>query len=146
MDWTRSAAGRDEKHLIWEIWCGFYWRFDGTYLPIYLPVFADRWELGRGFNCRVTERWGDAAARQRLAVKICPRQWDVQATGPRTVSEGEQRLLLTHWPLGDCDSTQNTFDEESTLVQVMAWCRHATSHYLSQCSHMAWQPTVRQPL
>ena len=24
-------------------------------------------------------------------------------------------------------------DNESTLVQVMAWCRQATSHYLSQC-------------
>ena len=24
-------------------------------------------------------------------------------------------------------------DDQSTLVQVMAWCRHATSHYLSQC-------------
>ena len=24
-------------------------------------------------------------------------------------------------------------DEQSTLVQVMAWCRQATSHYLSQC-------------
>ena len=24
-------------------------------------------------------------------------------------------------------------DEESTLVQVMAWCRQATSHYLSPC-------------
>ena len=24
-------------------------------------------------------------------------------------------------------------DEKSTLVQVMAWCRPATSHYLSQC-------------
>ena len=24
-------------------------------------------------------------------------------------------------------------DEKSTLVQVMAWCRQATSHYLSQC-------------
>ena len=28
---------------------------------------------------------------------------------------------------------QNTFDDESTLVQVMAWCRQATSHYLNQC-------------
>ena len=33
-------------------------------------------------------------------------------------------------------------DDKSTLVQVMAWCRKATSHYLSQCwpssmSHMA---------
>ena len=24
-------------------------------------------------------------------------------------------------------------DDESTLVQVMAWCRQATSHYLNQC-------------
>ena len=24
-------------------------------------------------------------------------------------------------------------DEKSTLVQVMAWCRQATSHYLSRC-------------
>ena len=27
---------------------------------------------------------------------------------------------------------QNTFGEKSTLVQVMAWSRQATSHYLSQ--------------
>ena len=29
-------------------------------------------------------------------------------------------------------------DGKSTLVQVMAWCRQETSHYLSQCwRHMA---------
>ena len=28
---------------------------------------------------------------------------------------------------------QNTFSDKATLVQVMAWCRQATSHYLSQC-------------
>ena len=27
----------------------------------------------------------------------------------------------------------NLTDDQSTLVQVMAWCRQATSHYLSQC-------------
>ena len=27
----------------------------------------------------------------------------------------------------------NITDEKSTLVQVMAWCRQATSHYLSRC-------------
>ena len=33
---------------------------------------------------------------------------------------------------------QNLTNEKSTLVQVMAWCRQATSHYLSQdlCYHM----------
>ena len=32
-------------------------------------------------------------------------------------------------------------DDKSTLVQVMAWCRQATSHYLNQCwpkSHATW--------
>ena len=28
---------------------------------------------------------------------------------------------------------QNTFDDNSTLVQVMAWCCHAPSHYLNHC-------------
>ena len=28
---------------------------------------------------------------------------------------------------------QNTFDDKSTLVLVMAWCRQVTSHYLDQC-------------
>ena len=27
-------------------------------------------------------------------------------------------------------------DDQSALVQVMAWCHKATSHYLSQCHHM----------
>ena len=28
---------------------------------------------------------------------------------------------------------QNLTDDKSTLVQVMAWCRQAASHYLNQC-------------
>ena len=28
---------------------------------------------------------------------------------------------------------QNPIDNKSTLVQVMAWCRQATSHYMSLC-------------
>ena len=28
---------------------------------------------------------------------------------------------------------KNLTDDKSTLIQVMAWCRQATSHYLSQC-------------
>ena len=30
--------------------------------------------------------------------------------------------------------------DKSTLVQVMAWCRQATSHYLSQCSSRSLSP------
>ena len=29
--------------------------------------------------------------------------------------------------------SQDFTDDQSTLVQVMAWCRQATSHYMSQC-------------
>ena len=28
---------------------------------------------------------------------------------------------------------KDTFDDKSTLVQVMAWCCQATSHYMNQC-------------
>ena len=62
---------------------------------------------------------------------------------------------LTHWPMGDLNTIFKLIsatggwglsckialrwmpldltDDKSTLVQVMAWCRQATSHYLSQC-------------
>ena len=33
---------------------------------------------------------------------------------------------------------QDFTDDKSTLVQVMAWCRQATSHYLGQC----WPPSI----
>ena len=35
-------------------------------------------------------------------------------------------IILKWMPLG-------LTDDESTFVQVMAWCREVTSHYLSQC-------------
>ena len=55
--------------------------------------------------------------------------------------------VLTHWPLGDVMFNlalligifkswwmpQDLTDDKSTLVQVMAWCRQATSHYPNQC-------------
>ena len=62
--------------------------------------------------------------------------------------------MLTHWPLGDFNEILNRVifklilmiggsgfwwmsldltGDKSILIQVMAWCRQATSHYLSQC-------------
>ena len=75
-------------------------------------------------------------------------------------------IYLTHWPLGDLDAILKLqfsisfywlvsshrlkimpWDEcygnsqmMSTLVQVMAWCRQATSHYLSQCWPSSMSP------
>ena len=36
-------------------------------------------------------------------------------------------------------------DDKSTLVQVMAWCRQATSHYLSQCWPSSMSPYMASP-
>ena len=94
-------------------------------------------------------------------------------------------LELTHWPLGDFNQfSESNFqkrfgdwcwgfsckivliwmppdltDDRSTLVHVMAWCRQATSHYLSQCwprslspylihvnkSYLSWSATGPHP-
>ena len=35
---------------------------------------------------------------------------------------------------------QDLTDDKSTLVQVMAWCRQATSHYLGQCWPISMSP------
>ena len=35
---------------------------------------------------------------------------------------------------------QNPSEDKSTLVQVMAWCRQAASHYLSQCCPKSLSP------
>ena len=35
---------------------------------------------------------------------------------------------------------QNSIDDKSTLVQVMAWSHQATSHYLSQCWPRSMSP------
>ena len=35
---------------------------------------------------------------------------------------------------------QDLTDDKSTLIQVMAWCRQATSHYLGQCWPRSMSP------
>ena len=85
-------------------------------------------------------------------------------------------IPLTHWPLGDfrkkirkvifqlilmidgwnisCKIVLKWMpvdltDGKSTLVQVMAWCRQATSHYLGQCwpgSHGVIRPRWVKPM
>ena len=46
-------------------------------------------------------------------------------------SSNDNTLRLMPWHLTD---------DKSTLVQVMAWCRQATSHYLSQCRPRSLSP------
>ena len=50
-----------------------------------------------------------------------------------------QILVIDGWAWGICSEiallwmSLDFTDDQSTLVQVMAWCRQATSHYLSRC-------------
>ena len=49
----------------------------------------------------------------------------------------KQILVIDGWGIA-CEIAQIWMslvftDDQSTLVQVMAWCRQATSHYLNQC-------------
>ena len=48
-------------------------------------------------------------------------------------------LKIGWWGIS-CEMSQDLTGNESTLVQVMAWCRQATSHYLSQCWPRAVSP------
>ena len=53
-------------------------------------------------------------------------------------------LVIDGWGIS-CDTaliwmSLNCTDDQSKLVQVMAWCRQATSHYLSQCWPSSMSP------
>ena len=42
-------------------------------------------------------------------------------------------ILRISWEIGPRWTPQDLTDDQSTLVQVMAWCRQATSDFLNQC-------------
>ena len=73
--------------------------------------------------------------------------WYVQVLGYQPIE-----CWSTHWPVEDLNGilyqlvifklilvmdgwsiSQYVTDDKSALVQIMAWCHQATSHYLSQC-------------
>ena len=47
--------------------------------------------------------------------------------------------IISYW---NCphETTTEPFHDKATLPQVMAWCRQASSHYLSQCSPRSSSP------
>ena len=66
---------------------------------------------------------------------------DVNSLAPLRCGSNSKRMKLTtqNSSLGTCCEIslmwmpQNLTNEKSTLIQVMAWCHQATSHYLGQC-------------
>ena len=57
----------------------------------------------------------------------------------------KQILVIDGWGIcGEIDRIWMSLDftdDQLTLVQVMAWCRQATSHYLSQCWPRSLSPS-----
>ena len=50
------------------------------------------------------------------------------------------RLISNSYELALRRTPFNPTGDKSTLVQVMAWCRQATSHYLNQCWYRSMSP------
>ena len=64
----------------------------------------------------------------------------MNVTRPRLLFEYHDFKLLPYLP-GAKELRHFSMDSKfSTLVQVMAWCRQATSHYLSQCWPRSMSP------
>ena len=74
---------------------------------------------------------------RKTSLRIGLKDWCRQCTGGHTPQGHRKRFIFSNasrtpkivvrW------LPKNSIDDESTLVLVMAWCRQATSHYLSQC-------------
>ena len=74
-------------------------------------------------SCHVVERWMWWLSTNNHQAPVghgygCGRLWELQYSRGMVSVIWMPRVLT---------------DDKSTLVQVMAWCRQATSHYLSQC-------------
>ena len=92
---------------------------------------------------------GERISGDFLEVTLSDRAWHIVRCTRQPI------VNLTHWPLGDfrwvlfkpiavidgwdacCEIALRRISldltDKATLVQVMAWCHQATSHYLSQC-------------
>ena len=58
--------------------------------------------------------------------------------------EHMQRIKFTNtsWEIAFRWMSESTLDDKSTLVQAMAWCRQAPSHFLSRCLPIFLSPHV----
>ena len=119
------------------------WLVLKLYFQFIVTAPSSQW-VNEHLSCLFVKRQGlQGTKAQHNCVHIL---WDLQ--------------YLTHWPLGDLDAIsklqfsisfywlvsshrlkdnalrwmpRDLTDDKSTLVQVMAWCLQATSHYLSLC-------------
>ena len=81
-------------------------------------------ELGCGDTCQIWTRYFNSMAPGRFKVNF---RWVIFKLILVVNGRGISCETALIWV-----SLDHTYDK-STLVQVMAWCHQATSHYLSQC-------------
>ena len=98
-----------------------------------------------GAQTRIFQDYVNTIAADNL---VTPHHQDIISHGINSLAPGRFKYhfryvtfkliaLLDGWGIS-CEiflwwTSRDIADEKSTLVQVMAWCRQATSHYLSQC-------------
>ena len=94
---------------------------------------------GCGISYEITLKWMQLDLTDAQSTLVQVMAWCCQATShylsqclPRSMSPngitGPQWVKISlKWV------PENSTDDNSTLVQVMAWCHKATGHYLSQC-------------
>ena len=107
------------------------------------------WQLGQLYDCPCGQLYDCPGCQWSNSVG-CGEKWPVQtATKPiNSLAPGKfewnfrhvifkQILVIDGWGIS-CEiaviwMSLGFTDDQSTLVQVMAWCRQTTSHYMSQC-------------
>ena len=103
-----------DQQFYYLLRCDLYKRFDGTHQAIACMV-STIWVLGKLINSLAPGRFGSH-------IKTIILKCIIQKS-----SLGTHREIALNW------IPQNFSNEKWTLVQVMVWCRQATSHYLSHC-------------
>ena len=96
------------------------------------------------FYLRLFSRVQLTISQQGLGDGLLPKRWQaINSLAPGKFEWNfrhvifKQILVIDGWGIS-CEialswKPQDLTDDKSTLVQVMAWCHQATSHYLSQC-------------
>ena len=146
--------------IIHEFWLRFHWILYGRVQLTIFHHWFRQWLGTDQATSHYLDQWWPCLL---MHMYVTRPQW-VKCTLNGDKDPGP---ALTHWPLGDLDAILklqflilcywlvssdllmimhpdgtpwDLKDDKSTLVQVMAWCLTAPSHYLSQCWPSSMSP------
>ena len=113
----------------------------------------EAWAGSRDIRNLEFRRWGSSGPSSLMSMKFVSSgqidnksilvqlmAWCLTASCQYLKSVISEHMLWIGFMIISCEIAlmwmqQNTFDDETTLVQVMDWCCQAPSHYMSQCWH-----------